>query len=128
MKKNKYFRVITATSLCFLFAILIWWRAEWSIVQIVCLMIMLLAGLALLVNNQRNEAFDHAANIPLIGAVVVYIWSDTRSLRGDIISVPLTLYFVWLVVKPYYIKRKKSHGPADDSSESPVELEGKSNG
>jgi len=128
MKKDKHFRAIMATCLCFLLAILVWWRVELSVVQIGCFVVMLLAGLTLVINNHRNEGFHHAASIPFIAAVLVYIWSDTRTLRGSIFCLPITLYCVWIAMKPYYIKWKKSQGPANGSSESPVEFEGKSNG
>jgi len=121
MKKHKNFRLIWGIWLCSILAIMIWWRAEWTPVQIGCWVVMLLAGLAALINNQRNEAFDNAVNIPLIAAVVVFYWSDTRTLRGSIILIPVTIYFVWIAVKPYYVQWKKSHGFADSVSESPAD-------
>jgi hypothetical protein len=46
----------------------------------------------------------------------------------SVINIPLSSIFVWVAVKPYYIKWKKSHGSAYGSCETPVELEDKSNG
>jgi len=128
MKKDRHFRAVMATCLCFLLAVLIWWRAEWSVVQIVCFVVMLLVGLALLINNQRSEAFHQAAGIPFIAAAVVYFWSDTQSLRGSIVLLPVTSYFAWLAMKSYYIKWKTSHCPADDSNKPLLDIEGNNKG
>jgi hypothetical protein len=82
-----------------------------------------------LINNQRNEGIHNALNIPLIGAAVVYLLvSEPFHAPQLVVNIPLSSYFIWLAAKPYYIMWKKSYSPADASSESPVEVEEKSNG
>jgi uncharacterized membrane protein len=129
MEKIKYFRIGMATGLCVLLVVLVWSRAEWSTVQIGCWVVILLAGLALLVNNQRNEAFHDATYIPLIAAVLVFFWvSKPLHSIQIVINILLSSLFGWFALKPYFIKWKKSHSPTDGSIVSPVELDGKSNG
>jgi hypothetical protein len=127
MKKDKHFRSVVATCLCGLLVILVWWRAEWTAVQIGCFVVVLLVGGALLVNNQRSEAFRHAAFLPLAAAGVVYIWTDTRDRTQGVINFLISLLLVWISLKPYYLKWMNSHSHADGSVEPPVGLEEKSN-
>jgi hypothetical protein len=128
MKKVEHFRAIMGTCMCVLLVMSFWWRAEWSTIQMCCLVIMFLAGVALLVNNQRNEAFHDAASIPMIAAAVVWFWTPTRNVGEGVVSFLGSIYFVWLAVKPYYIKWKKSNSPAADSNESLLAPEGNSKG
>jgi len=72
MKKDKHFRILLGAGLCYLFGILIWWHAEWSAIQIGCFAVMLVCGIALLVNNQRNEAFHNFAATP-------YVWPQSST-------------------------------------------------
>ena len=128
MKRDKQFHAVMGTLMVGLVAIVIWWRAEWSAVQIGCFVVILLVGGALWVNNHRNEAFHNAAFIPLATAIIVFSWMDTRTLLGCIVRLPFTLFVVWLALKPYYLKWKKSRNHVHGSSEPHVGLEVKSNG
>jgi hypothetical protein len=119
MNKIKHFRARMAACLGFLLVMLVCSRAELSAVQLGCWGVILLAGLALLVINQRNEVFHNAAYIPLIVALLVIFWvSRPLDSRQIVINIFLSFFFGWLTVRPYYIQWKKSRSPAVRISES----------
>ena len=127
MKKDRHFRAVLGTCMCFLIAIMVWWRADWSAIQVGCFTVMLLASGALLVNDHRNEDFHHAATIPLVAALLVSYWTPTRDIRQGVINFVISSIWVWFAMKPYYIKWKRPRIQTETSGESPQELETKSN-
>jgi hypothetical protein len=128
MKKIEHFRAIMGTCMCVLLVLSFWWRAEWSAVQMCGLVITFLACVVAFVNNQRNEALHDATSIPMTAAMLVWIWTSTPNVGVGVFNFLGSIFFVWLVVKPYYLKWKKSHSPSADSNESLLELEGNSKG
>ncbi len=121
MKKQKHFRAAMAIFMCFVLAILVWRRAEWSPAQTGCCLVMLLAGGVLLVNNQRNEAVRRGAFIPLMAACLALMWlpkpMDTRQIVDDLV---LSLILVFVALKSYYPRWKNSRMHAESSSKPPA--------
>ena len=116
MEKQKHFRAVLGIALGLIVAALIWFRGEWSAIELGCLTIMILVGMALLINNQRSQVFHDAAGVLMSAAVIAYIWASTRHAREALVNLVLSCFFVWLAIKPYYVKWQGSR----DRTTAPV--------
>lgn len=117
MEKHKHFRVALAVLLGLIVVLLIWFRGQWSTAQLCCFTVLFVAALAVLVNNQRNEAFERAASLVMLAAILANQWTlmDTRTPRGKVHFALLAAFFTWLVTGPWF-KKGKPLPNSDDSS------------
>jgi hypothetical protein len=111
-------------------AFVVWCGADggWSALQIGCLTEILLAGGAILVNNQRSDAFHFAATIPLLAGILALDWtmSNAHSLRGKIIFLLSAMFLTWIVIRPRF-KRSPTRSDPDDPLRLHVNPEGNGN-
>jgi hypothetical protein len=116
MEKHKHFRVALATLLGLVVVMLVWFRGQWSTVQLCCFTVLFVAALAVLANNQRNEAFERAASLVMLAAILANQWTlmDTRTPRGKIHFALLAAFFTLLVIGPWF-KKQKNLPDSDDS-------------
>jgi Na+-translocating ferredoxin:NAD+ oxidoreductase RnfD subunit len=116
MEKQKYFRIALVILLGLVVVMLVWFRGQWSTVQLCCFTVLFLAAVAVLVNNQRNEAFERAASFVMLAALLANQWTqiDTRTPRGKIHFAILAAFFTWLVTGPWF-RKKKTLPDSDDS-------------
>jgi hypothetical protein len=111
MKKQKHFRAIVALFLVFGIIFLIWDRAELSALQIGSIAALLLTVAAGMINNHRNETIHFVSGICGTAAVMVYFWSDVHTLPGALVTLALSILFIWGTLKP-------DHGRSKDPGNS----------
>ena len=100
---------------------LIWFRGQWSAVQLGCFTVLFLATVAVLVNDQRSHTFERAASIVMLLALLVNQWTqmDTRTPKGKILFALLAAFFTWIVIGTWF-KGEKTLPRSGLSIHSPV--------
>jgi predicted membrane protein len=127
MEKQNHFRVTLAILLGLVVVMVVWFHGQWSTAQLCCFTVLFLAAVAVLVNDQRNEAFERAASLVMLAAILANQWTlmDRRTPRGKIHFALLAAFFTLLVIGPWF-KKKKNLPDSDDSNGEPFVPEGKS--